>query len=63
MKALPGTITEREIKQLSKLLRKFKSLKTKEGDKDEFSGREQTILSQAEKWVSWYASDELGIDL
>lgn len=55
-------LTEREVRQLYKLLNKFYSSKTREG-KDAYQCTERGIISNIVLWVKWYATDELDIDL
>lgn len=54
--------TEREIKQLHKLLIKFHEAQTKEGTAVH-NMEARTILAAVTTWVRWHAQDDLDVDL
>lgn len=53
-------MTEREVKQLAKLLAKFRKIQDDMPDSDARIGR---IISEVNQWVKWYANDTLSVDL
>lgn len=57
-KNIPIELTEREAKQLLKLLDKFSK-----APKAAIAQRERHILDSVTKWVKWYTEDELGVEV
>ena len=65
-------MTEREIRQLYRLLGKFRDLKDSQFQpdpnrlhikaNDEFNAREGSILSAVAQWVKWYGQEVLNMD-
>lgn len=53
-------MSEKEIRQLLKLLAKFATVK--ENDGTMLNSRETSILYAVRQWVAWYGRDELSMD-
>lgn len=61
-------MTEREVKQLIKLLRKFRLMQKADNAEsgrweDYHSGPERSILYATEQAVKWYGINELSMDI
>lgn len=56
-------MNEREVKQLLKLLDKWKRSKIASTGADTYVATERSIITTVQQWVKWYGHDELSIDL
>lgn len=62
----PDNLTERELKQLLRLLRKFEKVENRTQDKErEYYNDEQgqQVIRVVLQWIVWYGRDELSMDL
>jgi hypothetical protein len=53
-------MTEKQVKQLLKLLDQFREISTPD---DKLNSRERGVLAAIRQWVVWYGRDTLEMDI